>query len=66
MLQQRIAEGLLAPGSDRGVSLQKVINDRRRKRHLKNESKKEVRRDELLKKETLLLKQKESQNKGQS
>lgn len=48
---------MLAPGSDRGISLQKVINDRRRKRSQKNQAKKEVRREELLKKEVELRKQ---------
>ena len=56
----------MAPGSDRGISLQKVINDRRRKRSQKNDAKKEVRRDDLLKKESELRKQRNQQAEGQN
>ena len=47
---------MLPPGSDKGMSLQKVANERRRKRTQKNESKKEERREKLLKQEADLRK----------
>ena len=54
-------EGLLPPGSDKGMSLQKVTNDRRRKRSQKNVAKRDERRERLLKQEANLRKQREEQ-----
>lgn len=57
VIQQKILEGMLPPGSEKGVSLQKVVNDRRRKRQQKATAKKEERREKLLKQESVLKKQ---------
>ena len=51
IIQQKILEGMLPPGSDKGVSLQKVVNDRRKKRQHKAEAKREEKREKLLKQE---------------
>jgi hypothetical protein len=58
-------DGLLPAGADRGSqSLLKVVNDRKRKRTQKHETKREERREKLLKQEEHLVKQKTQQDKA--
>ena len=53
-------DGILPPGAEKGQpGLQKVVNERRRKRHQKLEAKREERRDKLLSQEQQLLKLRE-------
>ena len=56
-------EGVLPPSADKGQSLQRVVNDRRRKRVQKHEAKRQDRREKLLKQEEGLRHQKEEQSK---
>ena len=59
-------EGVFPPGSERTVSLQKVVNERRRKRQQKSEAKRAEKRDKLMKQEVELKKLREAQASAQS
>ena len=58
-------EGGLGPGgaanADKGMSLQRVINERRKKRQQKHDVKRNERRERLLKQEAELKKQRDKQ-----
>ena len=51
----------MAHGADKGLSLQRVINERRKKRQQRHDAKRIERRERLLKQEAELMSQREKQ-----